>query len=333
MKKIIFKQIQFLLIAILLNTFVGRCFAQSEKSPHDFSLMVDFAYHPKADKIASTKDHFSPCTAFYEGVEARVTGLYSYTIPTPFGENPLVNGNSLVFGAEFELSPVSVVPKATISFTPIAFLNFTLGARVGTGWNILGINGMSEYDDTPAEYKALKPFQNFFCEFNFQSLFMFDVAALVPGDWNHIVLLASYDLRYTMITGVENKSPWAWQGVSELANGLNYYANIIIGYQMPLVLNTVGVQTELWGIFDNKNFQDKYSDFKGNFMNVSINPMAILKFSEKDSLTIGLCFTTRRGFDSEPKKINDRKQSDLNLNYACNEWYFRRIMFRYTRKF
>ena len=140
---------------------------------------------------------------------------------------------------------------------------------------------------------------------------------------------ASYDILYTGLTGVENGTPWIWQASGEKANGLNYYSQIILGYQMPLVLQTVGLQFELSGYYDEASFDAEYSKWNSDFMRVNINPICILKFNENHALTIQTRFSSRRGFSSD----KGSSATNFNLDYNGREWWFERIAFSYAYSF
>lgn len=293
-----------------------------------FSITTDFAFYPKSDAVVtdSGKTHFAPLTGFYSGLEARVVGKYSYVIPTPFGDNPLVKGNNLNLACAMEVTPVSVAPTLSLSFTPIAFLNFTASAKVGTGWEFIGIQGMGTFDSNETGFVSSKAFSHFFYEYKFSSLFQFDLAAVMPGDWNHVVTLATYDVIYSGLTGVREK-PYIWQASGDKFTGLSYYSNIIVGYQMPLVLQTVGVQFEFQGNYSQLEYDAAFADWNPTFMKVSINPICILKFNEKHALTIQFGFSSRRGYSSAQLE-NEKTQFSLHNN--SREWYFNRVALSYA---
>ena len=304
-----------------------------DKSPHSFGIVTDLTLRPLAPQKASKEEHFSAPSEFYEGMEFRVTGQYAYTVPVPFSDNPLFGLNRVSFCGEMELTPVTLAPRLSITFCPIAFLEFSASAKIGTGWDFIGNQGIAVYNDRSGKYDSLNTFENWYYQFEFNTLFQFDLAAVLPGDWHHVVMQANYDLIYSGLTGVADGTPFDWQVTYEKANGLNYYANLFVGYQMPLVLQTVGIMTEWSGYYSNDVFDKKYEDFFGAFTFVSINPAAILKFDDHNSLTVALYFSTRRGYDAEKRTINGRKQSELDMKYSAPEWYFQRIAFRWEYKF
>lgn len=315
------------ILILFLSVFTVLAFA----NVNNFSLTTDFAYYPYSKPVAkeSTSDvtRFAPLTGIYSGLEFRVVGKYSHIIPTPFGTNPLVKGNNLNLSSSLELTPVSIAPQFSVSFTPIAFLNFSASAKFATGWEFIGIQGMGDFVSNKGGYENLTPFEHYFYEYKFSGLFQFDLAAVVPGDWNHVVTLATYDVIYKGITGVDASKPWIWQGTGEGFNGWNYNSSIILGYQMPLVLQTVGLQCEFSGYYNNSNLDKSFDAWNPTFMKIAINPICILKFNEKHALTIQLGISSRRGFSSE--KPTDEK-TNFSLDYNGREWYFNRIAFSYA---
>ena len=317
---------------------LGMAFAEDAepKSPWDFSVTTDFAYYPKSDAIPSTGGvHFAPLTGVYSGVELRATGTAGYTIPVPFGDNPLVNGNKLRLYGQFELSPVSIVPAVGVSFSPIAFLSFSAGSSIGAGWTIkagkLNLQGLGTWNPGTATYDDLV-FKSGRWEAWFQGAFMFDLAAVKPGDWNHVVTYASYKLTYQGITsGGENGNPWLWQLGGEKINGWQYSANFIVAYQMPMILQTVGVQTELSGQLNGKkDFAVQYHSMNPNFMGISVSPLMVFEFSKKDALTVQFKFASRRSYT---EKASDTKGVLTGLQQSGREWYFNRIAFSYKHSF
>ena len=330
------------LFCVLAPFFLFAEEQDKPKSPWDFSLTTDFAYYPKSAYKAGTADksHFAPLSGIYSGVEFRVTGTAGYTIPVHFGSGPLFKDNAVRLYADLELSPVSFAPALGVSFTPIAFLNFSAGTSIGAAWDFIGVQGLAAwdsaaYDSALKKYGAYKslPFRSGHWDAWVQGAFMFDLAAVVPGDWNHVVTYNSYRVKYRGITsGGENGNPWLYQGGGENVNGWQYGANFIIAYQMPLVLQAVALQTELSGLFDGENdFHKKYRASEPNFMSASISPVLVFKFTEKDSLTTQFKFSSRRRFARSYTAAKERLIEDLG--FTGREWYFDRIALSYKHRF
>lgn len=297
-----------------------------------FSIITDAAYKPYSKPVAVNTDddvnRVAPLSGFYSGVEARVTGKYNYVIPTPFGTNPLVKGNNVNFSCALEISPVTLASQFGISFTPIAFLNFSTSAKVGTGWEFIGIQGHGNYISSETGFMPYASLNNLYYEYKLSGLFQFDLAAIVPGDWNHVVTMATYDFIYKGVEGANKANPSMWQAV-DFFQGWNYYSSIILGYQMPLVLQTVGLQLEMEGLFSDKNVDTIFADYNPTFMRIGINPVFIFKFNEKHSLTTQFSFSSRRGFSSErPENMN----TSYDLTSNGREWFFNRLAFSYSIK-
>ena len=161
---------------------------------------------------------------------------------------------------------------------------------------------------------------------------MFDLAAVKPGDWNHVVTYASYKLTYQAITsGGENGNPWLWQLGGEKINGWQYSANFIVAYQMPMVLQTVGVQTELSGQLNGrKDFAPQYHDMNPDFMGISVSPLMVFEFSKKDALTVQFKFGSRRSYT---EKASASKGVLTGLKQSGREWYFNRVALSYKHSF
>lgn len=313
---------------LALSFFYG--FAENAASG-DFNLSVDLAYYPLSEKI-SGETHFSPLSAPYSGIELRTVASFTWTIPTPFSENPLVSGNNLKIKAALELSPVSFVPELSFSFTPIAFLIFSTGIKAGSGWTFtpLSVDGMAQYDNASSSYNPLSPFSSLYYNFWAEALFQFDLAALYPGEWNHIALVATYKPYYEALSkGGEGGNPWYWQGSGEKANGWKYYSSIIFAYQMPLLLQTIAVQTEFEGFYDASSFASTYQAWDPCFTKISISPLVNLEFSKSQNLIILFGFSSRRSFSAETSNL----QNDLEKTTIGREWFFNRIALSYSIRF
>lgn len=298
-------------------------------NPHSFNLVTDFAYYPMSEsKINVTDTHYAKLTGAYSGLEARVTANYFYKIPTPFSDNPLVKGNNVTLGASLEISPVSLTPMFTVSFTPIAFLVFSAGARVGTGWDFAALNvqGSALYNDSTKSFDSSSIFSNLMTYCYLDGLFQFDLGAVLPGDWTHVVMQAAYRLIHVNNTIADDGEIWKWQGTANYCNGFKYLATFLLGYQMPLVLQTVAVQCELEGYFDAQNiYNPQYTNWNPSFVIANISPVAILKFNSKHQLTMQWRFRTRRSYT---QSINS-DESPYDKTFASTEWYFDRIAFSY----
>jgi len=315
-----------LVLALVISSLCSFAFAELPENL-SFDLGVDFAYYPKSDKIVNdSKTHFAPLTGAYSGLEGRVSGTVNYRIDTPLGSNWLVSDANIVLSGELELSPVSIRPKVSATFTPVPFLVFGAGASAGTGWNLAGLQGMAKYNYETGTYEDLTPFKNYFTKWYVQGTFQFDTGAVIPGDWTHVVMQYTYQVYNESLTGCEAGDVWEWQCSGNKVNGLKNYQCGIIAYQMPLVLYRVGVLCELDGFYNSDVY--KNPAYKGDFKSISISPLMQFKFNEENTLACLIGFSSRRGY-SEPVTT---KTETLN-SFVSREWYFNRFALSYTKSF
>lgn len=293
-----------------------------------FVLGVDAAYYPKTDKVAGDT-HFAPLTGAYSAFELRGTGTYHYVIPVPFSNHPLLRGNTLTLSPAVELTPVSLSPKFDVAFSPIAFLVFYAGGRIGTGWDLapMGVKGLAVFDENSKEYESVVPFASYMYQWYLEGLFQFDLAAVLPGEWNHVVTQTRYKFLYEGLWNAGGHQEfWRWQGTAEKASGWQYQASVVVGYQMPLLLQLVGVQVEFEGYFDCHDFPDWAQQWEPTFMKVGISPVMNLQFNDKHSLMMQFRFRSRRSFSTEVQSDTH----DFFSAYTGREWFFDRIGLSYT---
>ena len=318
-----------LLFSILCTVIT---FSVAAENTFDFYSVTDFGYYPKSD-VVSGGTHFAPVTGPYSGIEARETLKAVYTIPTP-GNNFLTEGNKISFEGALALTPVSLTPKFSVSYTPVAFLNLSAGAEIGTGWEILGIKSMSCYDKEEAEYKQQDAFGTYFYKFWACPTVMFDLAAVWPGDWHHVVAVASWELNYSALAGADDDDElFQWETTPGKKAGAGISQNYILGYQMPYKLNLVGLKFNVDGYLF-KNIDDQYRKYKIDYKTYSLAGVFSVQFTEKDSLFGLVEFRTRRSYE-EFSKYHDDGESKYEplMEYSGHEWYFQRVGFSYTHKF
>lgn len=300
----------------------------------DLSLceVTDFAYYPESD-YKSGGTHYAPFTGIYDGVELRTTFYADYKISTPLGEHWLVKDSNVVLEGGFEFSPISIRPMISASFTPVPFLVFSAGGSLGTGWNMLGWNGMAEFTEgnaaEDADYEGLTPFAHWYYDFWGKGTFMFDTGAIWKGDWHHIVMAASYKALYQGLTGVENEQIWAWMNAVNNVNGWQYFANFVLAYQMPLHLYRAGFMCDLNGYFRSGDYGRISDSFNGDYMTIKLSPFMQFNFGERDSLYTLFTFAKRRSF----AESHDDAIEEPYLEYDGDEWLFYRIALSWTHYF
>ena len=304
-----------------------------KQSPHSFSLLAEAAYYPESAAVAANGERFAPITGFYSGGQLGLTGLYEYMISIP-GKTSLTKGNNAVLGAQCQISPGTIKPNLFLRYSPIAFLVFGAGAKCGTGWEFMGSQCLATFNSASGKFDNITPFKNWFYEFDVSATFQFDAAALWPGDWHHIVFMASYDFRLSGMTGQADGHPWVWEADFPKVNGANYYANVILGWQLPFKrVSLVGVQAEFEGFYERGQIAEPYRAFDIDFCRVNVSPLVVFSLTKKDTLFALLYFERRRGFDRAKGYVNGREQSELEMNCSGGEWHFRRLALRYVHKF
>ncbi|GHV38339.1 hypothetical protein AGMMS49546_08570 [Spirochaetia bacterium] len=194
--------------------------------------------------------------------EAKLGFNQHFTFPVLRGAGPLTEGNNLATTLTAEISPVSLNGAAEAVFTPIAFFQLVGGIKLGTGWNIelggnpvygMGINKPKQGSRTLALYGGDRtyeikgdPFDGMVWGPRFGGVFQFDLAAVLPGDWHHVVFRTYHEWNYRGYTRAAGGESWVFEGDDmENRNGSNYYGNYLLGYQMPIFLNTVGLMAEM----------------------------------------------------------------------------------------
>ncbi|GAB1431935.1 hypothetical protein MASR2M29_05600 [Spirochaetota bacterium] len=229
---------------------------------------------------------------------------FSHTTILPFlrGDGALVSGNSLALNFDGEFSPVSVGASAEARITPIAFLQFFAGGSIASGWNVPGLaEGLRKNHLVAATDAELvgEAFDGFVWSLEGGGLFQFDMAAIFPGDWNHVVFQTSHLARYKSLSSAEKDESWLFQADSgENRNGWNYYGNYFLGYQMPIFLQMAGVllEEDLY-LYDTPG-RNLWGDDLGRW-----TLAAVLSFKIFDGLSANLItqFSSRRNFTEASK--------------------------------
>jgi len=184
--------------------------------------------------------------------EAKLTFAQSFTLPFLQGDNLLIKDNNVKFGLNAELSPVSMNLLGDIVLTPVAFFELNAGGMLGTGWIInlfgselhgIGLNRPDDHNLTSVDGSA---FDGFFGRGYLGGAVQFDLAALVPGKWNHVIFRSYHKIEYKMYSRAEKDMPWFFENDDgENQNGWNYYGSYLAGYRMPIFLDTVALLAEM----------------------------------------------------------------------------------------
>lgn len=265
--------------------------------------------------------------------EAKAALSVSSRVPFMVGEGPLFSGNSIRAKFSCELSPVSVNGVAQASFVPIAFLSFDAGAGIGTGWTAgpfrgLGINPAGN----AASDVDLKPFGGAVWRAWGSGTFQFDVAALAPGDWNHLVVLATAKAEHEAFTGAGADEAWLWEAdAADNFNGTKFYSSFVLAYLMPLKLDTIGLvlDSEEW-LGDVRGRSTMASGGWGSDFRIwQLGSLMNFKLSKKDSLAVLCQFKLKPDWSEATTRNRDFRTRAYEDAY----WCFHRVALSYTHTF
>ena len=302
--------------------------ATQEKSPWEISSTVSAAYYPEVEHHRGSS-HVTGISGPYDGIEAVAEFDAAYTLPFLRGDDEFTADNHVTFSAGLEVSPITLAPVASITVSPIAFLELAVGGTAGTGWNAFDLfQGMAAYNAAEPEYKDMTPFAHWYLYGWGSACFMFDLAALWEGDWHHVVATATYKAGYQKLTGTDS-DVWLWQETDGMASGWVYEQEYFVGYQMPLKLSMIGVGTTLSGHYESSDFGDYSSNYKGDFMTIDIWPMAEITLGKKDKLFVLFDFQSRRSFREKYKS----EEYEPLMTYSGREWIFYTLGFQWKHLF
>ncbi|MCL2244753.1 MAG: hypothetical protein FWC03_09875 [Treponema sp.] len=289
-----------------------------------FSIIIIFALAAHGLTAQDNSDGVDISSELYLQIstlpEAKVGFTQNFKIPFLRLDNPFMSGNNIRFSLTGEITPVSLNGVIKTVLTPVAFLEFTTGGRVGVGWpinlfgsdlygtglNLPDTNGSQKYDGEAFDALHLK--------FFFGGTFQFDFAAIFPGDWNHVVMLSSHEINYQHNTRALDGQGWYYEADDgENRNGWNYFGNIVLGYQMPRLpffLQMVAFMAEMDLYLDDVDGVDR--GFWGDDL-VRWTFSNILNFQYTDQLSVALItqLRTRRNFTN----FDEHKDKKPHMHY------------------
>ena len=234
--------------------------------------------------------------------EVRLILSQSFTFPFLQGSSPLTSGNNIKTVFSIDATPISLAGRCEVIWTPVAFFLFSGGGQAGSGWNMplgsgIGIVRPRE-EDKPRRWEADgAAFDGLIWHGWGAGTFQFDLGAVFPGPWNHVIFQTRQEFRYSAYTRAGANDLWLFENDWENRNGWRYDATYILGYMMPLspVLNLVGVMAELKKPLYNTN--SAWGEGLGRWifsglLNFSITP--------RFNTTLVVQFRTLRNYDSDP---------------------------------
>ena len=263
------------------------------------------------------------------GAEAKASITHKIKVPFMQGTGTLTADNNILYQFKGELSPVSINTIASATLTPIAFLNFQAGTQLGTGWNFFGIfNGLGlNSDGNPLETNIPGIVSKSWLSGTFQ----FDIGALVPGEWTHVIMAATAKGEYKHFSAAQVGDAWQYEAdAGENFNGFSFLGTYFLGYQLPYKFNTVGflVETEqMLGSNTELSTEDPIN-WGSDFTQVTFGPLANIQLTEDSSLVILVQFRKEKLFSTDTIDENYFRNREYTGSYID----FRRIAFSYSMK-
>jgi len=254
--------------------------------------------------------------------EAKLSFSQSFSIPFLRGHNPLVADNNvkLVLGAY--VTPVSAAGTSELIWTPVAFFLLSGGGQAGSGWNIplgdgIGINTpvgpKMEGVQRQARIEA-DAFDGVVWKAWGAGTFQFDLGAIFPGDWTHVIFLTRQEFCYSAYTRADSSTSWIFENDDgENRNGWKYRATYVLGYQMPNspILSMVGFMAELEKNLYNFEGGDFWGDGLGYWI---LSGMGVFTVTPRFNAMLAIQMRTRRNHGNTRYNSNDYYYQDIELS-------------------
>lgn len=242
--------------------------------------------------------------------EAKLSFAWRWTIPILRGESPLTGGNNIGLGLSAEISPISLNGIAEAVWTPVAFFQLGAGGRLASGWSMslfgadsYGI-GLNRDDGTGKAEHSGGAFEGIIWKGHMSGALQFDLAALVPGDWHHVVLRSGHEINHKGYTAAGADQSWYFENDDgENVNGWNYYGNLLIGYQMPIILNTVALLAEADLYLYSMPGRERWGDEKIRWIFSALTNWTLTK---QLGAALIVQFRTRRNYDDSKLYYRNR---------------------------
>jgi hypothetical protein len=216
-------------------------------------------------------------------IEAKLDAAYQAKIPVLAGEGPLFSGNNVKVKANLGLSPIAGTVTLDAVLTPIAVAEISLGGGLGTGWDfdLMDLNGL-KIGTTVGNSLTSDSLNGLYYLGRAGAAFQFDTGAIFAGDWMSVVIRTYHELNYKGYSNASADQAWEYEDGGAMVNGFNYKGEYILGYQMPLMVNLVGLQLETYSF----NLFDDATDMVGD-----LSVIANTQFTGDLSLLTAIQFT------------------------------------------
>ena len=242
--------------------------------------------------------------------EAKVEAGYTVRIPFLQGEGPLFSQNNVKLKGILGVTPITASLTFEAVMTPIAVMELSVGGVLGTGWNfdLMDLEGLRKNDGTSTFSDTLG---GMYYKGKAGAALQFDTAAIWPGDWTSVVMRTYHEVNYQgYLTSDPPSGGWEFETGGLHKNGINYKGEYLIGYQMPLIVNTVALMLET------------YVDNIGNDLEVDmlmdVGLVVNFGFTDRLNLTVIPQMTTKKADENRALQRVDLgfKRVAAILNYA-----------------
>ena len=256
--------------------------------------------------------------------EAKLIFTQRFIFPFMQGDSGMTEGNNINLALKAEVTPITVGALVDVVWTPIAFLQLAVGGQVDGGWhiNLFGgdLYGLARNTNTGFADEGI--FDGCYFKAYAGGTFQFDLAAIIPGDWNHVVFQTYHEINYAAYTAADRGESWTFEAdFGENINGFNYYGSIFLGYQMPIILNMVGVLVEM-----DRNLYDgiltDQADWGGNLIRWHFALVTNWKINDNFSIAVLGQFRTMRNYsDTTADLYYQNREFKLGENKLNFEFY------------
>jgi hypothetical protein len=262
---------------------------------HDSYAPVEYKVVEK-ERLAHTDAGRSLGTS-WGGLEAKLNASLATSRPLYEAEHPLLAANKLSLSGWFELSPVSLNLGANTAWELVSFAKLNVGGTVGTGWNAVIANGLGRNLASESQVRK-EPFSGVVSRFWMEPALQFDLAALAPGDWNHVVAYLAESREYKSYSAVDSNTAWEFEndGGSNL-NGWKRNRTYLVGYRPPLRLNMIAfLATSEKSISHANDSPMAAKGWGSDFETWTFGPTLGWKLSDSSNLTTLLQWSRERGY-------------------------------------
>ncbi len=266
--------------------------------------------------------------------DVELKASFSHEIAIPFlnSEDVLFASNEIDFEFSAFLSPISIGMGFETVFRPIAFLEFSAGTELGSGWNSRFVRGL-------ALNKPAGSFDNGFTNKSLKGIvhkekagaaFQFDLGAVISGEWSHVVFRSYHEYYYKAFSAASKSESWLWEADDgENRNGTHYYIQNVLGYKMPLIMEFFGLMFEA----ERSYYDTEKGDPSGeNIWNYTASCIMSFRSGESTKFNLISQFRTVRNYIEETEDRDYYRSRVINTDKP-RKWEFYRIIINISKKF